>query len=144
MPIRKELKRYDLQLVREKLSPFFTKSRVILAYLFGSQVKGEIGPMSDIDIAVLWNKDEKEKLKKSLLLQSRIKERLRAEYIEVGSLNDQTLSFCYNVIKDGICIFGNEKDRVEYETSILNEYLDFSYLAEEYNRAFSQAIRKEK
>jgi len=144
MPVKKELRKYDLQVLREKLSPLFTKSGVILAYLFGSQAKGEIGPMSDIDIAVLWNKEEKEKLKKSLLLQSRIKERLRTEYIEVGSLNDQALSFCYNVIKDGICIFGKEKDRVEYETSILNEYLDFSYLAEEYNRAFTQAMRKEK
>jgi len=144
MSVRKKLKRYDWQFLREKFSPLFKKSGIILAYLFGSQAKGEIGPMSDIDIAVLWNKEEKDKLKKSLLLQSRMKERLRTEYIEVGSLNDQTLSFCYNVIKDGICIFGNEKDRVEYETSILNEYLDFSYLAEEYNRAFSQAIRKEK
>jgi len=144
MPVKKELKRYDWQFLREKLSPLFTKSRVILAYLFGSQAKGEIGPMSDIDIAVLWNKDEKEKLKKSLLLQSRIKERLRAECIEVGPLNDQALSFCYQVIKDGICIFGKEKDRVEYETFILNEYLDFSYLAEEYNRAFTEAIGKEK
>jgi len=144
MPVKKELRKYDLQVLREKLSPLFTKSGVILAYLFGSQAKGEIGPMSDIDIAVLWNKEEKEKLKKSLLLQSRIKERLRTECIEVGSLNDQALSFCYNVIKDGICIFGKEKDRVEYETSILNEYLDFSYLAEEYNRAFTQAMRKEK
>lgn len=144
MPTKKELKRYDAQSIREKLSPLFTKSRVILAYLFGSQAKGKIGPMSDIDIAVLWNKDEKEKLKKSLLLQSRIKERLQAEYIEVGSLNNQALSFCYTVIKDGICIFGKEKNRVEYETFILNEYLDFSYLAEEYNRAFTQAMRKEK
>ena len=144
MPAKKELKKYDSQFLREKLCPFFTKSGVILAYLFGSQVKGEIGPMSDIDIAVLWNKDEKEKLKKSLFLQSQIKERLRAESIEVGSLNGQALSFCYHVIKDGICIFGKEKDRVEYETFILNEYLDFSYLAEQYNRAFTQAIRKEK
>jgi len=144
MPVKKELKRYDSQFLRKKLSPLFTKSRIILAYLFGSQAKGEIGPMSDIDIAVLWNKDEKEKLKKSLLLQSQIKERLQAENIEAGSLNDQALSFCYNVIKDGICIFGKEKDRVEYETSILNEYLDFSYLAEEYNRAFTEAIGKEK
>ena len=144
MPVRKELKRYDLQFLREKLSPLFTKSGIILAYLFGSRAKGEIGPMSDIDIAVLWKEEEKDKLKKSLLLQSRMKERLRTEYIEVGSLNDQALSFCYNVIKDGICIFGKEKHRVEYETSVLNEYLDFSYLAEEYNRAFTQAIHKER
>ncbi len=143
MPAKKELKKYNWQFLRERLSSLFTKSGVILAYIFGSQAKGKIGPMSDIDIAVLWNKEEKGKLKKSLLLQSRIKEELCTEYLEIGSLNDQALSFCYNVIKDGICIFGKEKDRVEYETSILNEYLDFSYLAEEYNRAFTQAMRKE-
>ncbi|MFQ6066593.1 MAG: nucleotidyltransferase domain-containing protein [bacterium] len=144
MPAKKEFKKYDSQFLREELSPLFTKSGIILAYLFGSQAKGEIGPMSDIDIAVLWNKDEKEKLKKSLFLQSQIKETLRVDTIEVGSLNDQALSFCFRVIKDGICIFGKEKDRVEYETFILNEYLDFSYLAEEYNRAFTQAMSKEK
>jgi len=130
---------YTPDLLKTELHKFFIESNAVLVYLFGSQVKGRLGPMSDIDLAVLWNKEEKQPMMKSLTLQRTVRDKLKDERFEVGPLNEQPLSFCYNVIKDGICIFGKEIDRVTYETYILNEYLDFLYLAEEYNKAFTKA-----
>lgn len=136
--------RYTKTFLTKKLSGLFSKSGAILVYLFGSHVKGRIGPLSDVDIAVLWNEGEKDTLVKELSLQRQLKDLLRDERIELGSLNGQDLSFCYNVIKDGKCIFGREEDRIRYETYILNEYLDFQYLADIYNKAFSEAMLKQK
>lgn len=113
-----------------------------MVYFFGSQVKGKLGLMSDVDLTILWSNDDKEPMMKSLKLQSEVRELLKDELIEMGPLNEQTLSFCYNVIKDGVCIFGREEDRVRYETYILNEYLDFLYLADEYNQIFKESILK--
>jgi predicted nucleotidyltransferase len=132
-------KLYSLDLLRANLHKTFTESNAVLVYLFGSQVKGRLGPMSDIDLAVLWDKEEKQPMIRSLALERTIRDKFKDERFEVGPLNGQSLNFCYNVIKDGVCIFGKETDRVTYETYILNENLDFLYLAEEYNKAFTKA-----
>ena len=39
------------------LAEIFTRSGVVLAYLFGSQARGETGPLSEVDIAVLFSPD---------------------------------------------------------------------------------------
>lgn len=133
--------RYQEAYLRQKLSPIFKKFRILLAYFFGSQVNGEIGPLSDVDIAVLWHETESMPMKRTLELQEEIGKALKDNRVEIGPLNNQALSFCYEVIKNGECIYGEEKDRVQYEVSILNEYLDFLPLAEEYNREFRKTYK---
>lgn len=131
------MRRYRPNYLRTRFKEEFAKSGAELVYYFGSQVRGKIGKMSDVDLTVLWDENEKMPMKKSAMLQGRIRKILSDDRIEIGPLNGQSLSFCYNVIKNGVCIFGNEEERVKYETYILNEYLDFSYLADEYNRLFN-------
>ncbi|MDI6822451.1 MAG: nucleotidyltransferase domain-containing protein [Actinomycetota bacterium] len=46
-------KRIDQEKIRKLRELFARNPRVIVAYFFGSQVRGEITPLSDIDIAVL-------------------------------------------------------------------------------------------
>jgi len=46
----------DLKQLETKLNEFFScKEHVVLAYLFGSTVRGEANCLSDIDIAVLFD-----------------------------------------------------------------------------------------
>ncbi|MFH1776481.1 MAG: nucleotidyltransferase domain-containing protein [Candidatus Omnitrophota bacterium] len=137
-------RRYTADMLRSNLHEIFVKFAAVLVHLFGSQVTGRLGPMSDVDLAVLWDDKEQQPMMKSLALQEAVRTKLQDEKFEIGPLNEQPLSFCYNVIKDGVCIFGKESDRVRYETYILNEYLDFLYLAEEYNKAFTKAVCEEK
>lgn len=131
-----------MEFLRRILGPIFAKSQVKLAYLFGSHAKGQVGPMSDLDIAILWEEKEPTPMLKSLLLQRQIKDCLGTEKIEVGPLNNQDMSFCFSVISEGECLYGDEKVRVEYEADLLNEYLDFQFFAEAYNRAFLDKLRK--
>lgn len=140
---------YNSNMEEEKISAAFLKNRlegqfkekkVKLAYLFGSSVSGRTGPMSDIDIAVLFYNEVEDILSKTLELSGEVKEILGTEKIDLGNLDRDNLSFCYNVIKTGKCIFGEEEDRVRFEVDVLDEYLDFQYYAEEYNQAYTARI----
>ena len=134
--------RYSPEWLSKTLKPIFEKFSPQLVYFFGSAYRGKVGPLSDIDLAVLWPKEVNVPMLRSLELQQAIKEQLGIDRFEVGCLNGQNLSFCYTVISTGKCIWGKEEDRVAYETEILSQYLDFSYLAEEYNRIFDQKVLK--
>ena len=103
-------------------------------------LRGKTGPLSDIDLAVLWPDGVASPMLKSLELQSAVQNLLPGRNFEIGCLNGQNLSFSFSVISTGKCVYGREEDRVAYETKILSEYLDFNYLAEEYNRAFDRRI----
>lgn len=129
-------KKYSKETLRKKLYPVFRNSGIKLAYLFGSQAKGKTGPLSDVDIALLWPHAKDSVMLSSIELQAKIRLLLKDENIELGALNNQAISFCYQVIKDGYCIFGREKDRAAYETRAVSEYLDFLYFANQYDRIF--------
>jgi predicted nucleotidyltransferase len=94
--------------------------------LFGSQAVGHTGPLSDVDLAVLWSEDESSPMLASVKLQQSIRDRLQDERVEVGPLNTQGIGFCFQVIRDGICLYGTERERVRFETRVLNEYHDLS------------------
>jgi len=132
-------KKYSPETLKKRLHAVFKDSAIQLAYLFGSHAKGKIGPLSDVDIAALWPETETSPTLASLKLQAKVQARLKDERIEIGPLNNQANSFCYQVIKDGICIFGAEQIRVSYETRIISEYLDFSYFAKQYDLIFDKA-----
>ncbi|MFH2070729.1 MAG: nucleotidyltransferase domain-containing protein [Elusimicrobiota bacterium] len=128
---------YNPEVLREKLTNVFNKySNISLVYLFGSSVSGNVGPMSDLDIAVLYEENEKLSILNLCELGNKIADILGDENIQVVPLNEQSLSFSFNVINTGICIYGSEEKRVRFETSILNQYLDFKFFADQYNRMF--------
>jgi len=58
------IKKHQIELER-----IFKKEEVILAYLFGSAARKKVGPLSDIDIAVLFS----EKVKKDDYFDKRLK-----------------------------------------------------------------------
>ena len=98
---------------------------IILAYLFGSHVHGYIGPMSDIDIAVLLdNADEKDAIHSDLRLS--IASAVDQERVDVVFLNRTPVELAYAIIVDGELIY--ERDaytRVEYEAKIMSLYCDY-------------------
>ena len=131
---------YSTKMLEKQLSAVFDKYCPKLVYFFGSAIRSEIGPLSDIDLAVLWPEEVNVPMLKSLELQAAVKDKLQDERFEIGCLNGQNLSFCYTVICTGACIYGKKEDRVNYETKILSQYLDFNYLAEQYNRGFDEDV----
>jgi predicted nucleotidyltransferase len=98
---------------------------VILAYLFGSQVRGEIGPLSDIDIALLLDDADETGTVRSNL-RSAIADALDQERVDVVFLNRATVEFAYAIIADGELIYQQDAStRVEYEAKIMSLYCDY-------------------
>lgn len=119
------------------------KYPITVGYLFGSRAKHTENAMSDIDIALLFKNTYDESNDAFI----------RGEIIESGfeffklpvdivSLNLAPLSIKYEIIKEGILIFDHSPvQRVEFETKVLQEYLDFKYYSDSYNATILESIR---
>lgn len=93
--------------VKEALSP---REEVVVAYLYGSTVKGYAGEKSDIDIGlVLRRKFEPDALYPARLA-GEIEKKLNVGLkVDLRILNNQSPRFVYQVIKEGRVIFVGTK-----------------------------------
>jgi len=117
-PFEKELTEY-----------FSSKDSVILAYLFGSTVRGDAGRLSDVDIGVLVDESlsKKDRFELELRLMGEIAVLINKNKIDLIVLNEAPLLLAYNIIKDGIILKSSETERVRFETKLLSMYLDEKY-----------------
>ena len=117
-PYKKELTEY-----------FGSKGSVILAYLFGSTVRGDAGRLSDVDIGVLLDEKipKKDRFDLELKLISDIAILIKKNKIDLIILNEASLLLAYNILKTGIILKSDEKERVKFETKVLSMYLDEKY-----------------
>ena len=111
---------------------------ILFAYLFGSYAKGMQNEKSDIDIAV-YLIDEKI-LEKDPLYPSRvaikIENILEKKKVDVRVLNGSTLRFRNQVLMNGKLLHSkDEKKRIEFETSSLDQYFDFKPHIDRYDAA---------
>ena len=106
-----------------------------LVYLFGSQVSGASGPLSDYDFAVYFDaKDKKKLFDLKYKLRDKISRILKTDKIDVVILNiAKSPELKYNIIKNGKLIYEVEPYRVIVEPKILNHYFDYYYLVYKYN-----------
>lgn len=95
-----------------------------LAYLFGSQIKGDIGPLSDYDIAVLmeYHSDGSQ-------LCSSLGSTLAAGLdtrIDVVLLNRVPIELAYAIISEGMIIYERDSStRIDYEAQVMGLYGDY-------------------
>ena len=111
-----------------KIQDFFQdEKKVAFIYLFGSYVSGKIGPMSDIDIAVYLDiNDKKLRFKKRCLLIGKLLHILKKE-IDLVVLNDVEDNFLlYDILTKGEVIYKKDKELYfDYKTKKIHEVLDF-------------------
>ncbi len=114
---------------KELIEYFSSKDSIILAYLFGSTFRGDIGRLSDVDIAVLLDEklSKKDRFDLELKLISEIASLIKKNEIDLVVLNEAPLLLAYNIIKNGIILKSNETERVKFETKILSMYMDEKY-----------------
>lgn len=86
----------------EKLQDIFKDYPYIAsAYLFGSQVSGKTGPMSDVDIAILVTEDApkgRKLIHEEDYLSYKVAKALDVEEVDLVDLNSQGLIFQHNVL----------------------------------------------
>ena len=124
---------------------FKRNPKVSASYLFGSYVKDEIKPLSDIDIAVLLKNNISRlsywDLKIGLL--NKAIQILATEEIDFVLLNEAPYELAYNILKSGKILFcRDEKSLIEFKERIVLNYLDTQALREEGFFHLLERIRK--
>jgi len=125
-----------LKKYKKEIERIFISKGVILSYLFGSSIKSNFSKLSDIDIAVLLKReiDCENYLKIKLDLSVKLSEILRnlKTEIDIVILNESSITLKYQVIKYGEVIYKlDEKTRVNFETSVVDYYLDTKPIRDE-------------
>ncbi|OIP22670.1 nucleotidyltransferase [bacterium CG_4_10_14_0_2_um_filter_33_32] len=112
----------------EKIKEIFSQyPQVKLVYLFGSQARKNIGPLSDYDFAMYL--DEKNSIKMydlQYIILAKLSRLLKTDQIDIVILNlTNKPALKYNIITEGILILEKEYFKTLIEPRILNEYFDF-------------------
>lgn len=132
------------EIMYSKINRVFQKHKILLVYLFGSQVKGSVGKLSDVDIAVLFEKEPS--LNKILELIGDLKEVLKRDDVDVVSLNTASPLLKNQAVIHGKLIYFRDKNQVaDFTKQVLEEYEDAIFLRQSYykyleNRVFSNKL----
>ena len=118
---------------------FHTQPEILLAYLFGSSVKGRGWKRKpDIDLALLCRK--KANISR---IYADIISLLKSERVDIVFLNTAPLSLIHEIIKTGECIF-TRIDRAEYERRQNLIYYDTKYLRDLFTQALFKRLKEKK
>lgn len=100
---------------------------ICIAYIFGSSLKNNI--FNDIDIGIVISdlKSPYQMLKFAMNLAKIFERKLDYKWeFDIKILNSTPIYFQHSVIKNGELLFyRNELERINYEESVLNSYLDY-------------------
>jgi predicted nucleotidyltransferase len=104
------------------------RPEVLDAYLFGSQARGDAGPLSDIDIAVYVDAEALQR--PGFGIQSEIGSDLQAGLgrsdVDVVVLNNSPPLLYHRVLRDGVRLLSrSEPDTATREGQALSRYCDF-------------------
>jgi predicted nucleotidyltransferase len=114
------------ELLQHKLADLLRyRSDVRLLYLFGSQVEGDTGPMSDYDFAALVDPSVDGR-RAAVTLAHELSRVLGTAQVDVVLLNRAPVELAYAVIAQGTPIFEQDAaTRIEYEADVLSRYADY-------------------
>jgi len=103
---------------------FAEEKNILLTYIFGSQVTGKTGPLSDYDFAVFLS--QKPPFQFKYKLKNRLLSVLDSKQVDLVILNDTPIELKYKVIVTGKVIFQkNSIVRTEFEADTLSQYFDY-------------------
>lgn len=97
---------------------------ILLAYIFGSQIKGKTGLLSDYDFAVFLS--QKPSFQFKYKLKNKLVNVLNSGQVDLIILNDAPVEMKYNIIAEGKIIFQkNSIIKTEFEADTLSRYFDY-------------------
>ncbi|MEA3355929.1 MAG: nucleotidyltransferase domain-containing protein [Candidatus Bipolaricaulota bacterium] len=118
--------------IRKKIEPYFAQRKeVLLAYLFGSVAQGRANRLSDIDIALLVDEKESERLNtkqpygyKATVIAD-LMGLLQTNEIDLILLHEAPPLLTNEVISEGSLLFCRDENvRVAFEVTAKHKYID--------------------
>lgn len=110
--------------------------RVDCAWLFGSVARGQSGPLSDVDVAVLLDPaiTPQDRVAVAAALVEELERRCCR--MDLVLLEEASPLLRHRVFRDGVLLLERDaRRRVAFEARAIQEYLDFQPLAAIYDRA---------
>lgn len=112
---------------------------VIAAYLYGSHARGQAGPGSDIDVAVLLEGSGERSSLEMLKLGRELETQTGLKGIDVRLLNDAPLAAQGRILTEGRLLYsGDDSARVDFEVLTRSLYFDFLPHLDYLQKAFIQ------
>ncbi len=127
--------------IEDKLRDFFGPSApgIAAVYLFGSVARGTARADSDVDVAVLYEKDPPPTLEGLPLDLEGDLERLLGLAVDVVALNRAPVDLVHRVLRDGLLVVDADRQaRILFEVKARNEYFDLLPTLERYRRMEGQ------
>lgn len=120
----------------------FQKYRIRLAYLFGSRAKGLSADTSDFDVAVLFKgKNSGLSPRQEITFLSLELDQFFPAKLDIVSLNDAPLLLKYEAVANGKILYcEKESERINFEVSVIKEYIDEQPIRRLYNQALHKRI----
>lgn len=115
------------RLQTNSVSDLFANNNVVLAYLYGSQARDESGPLSDVDIAVLFapNLSKKARFRHVLTLGYELGVIIQRDDVQIVDLQEAPPLLRHRVYYDGRLLYcPDDAIRVKFETTALRDYVD--------------------
>jgi len=128
----------DASPLAERICGFFAArgERVACAYLFGSVARGEAGPGSDVDVAVLLGAPPPATLQGAGFRLEGDLERALGRPVDLVVLNRAPVDLVHRVLHDGVLVFEADRSaRVRFEVRARNQYFDLRPILDRYRRA---------
>ena len=130
---------HDQPLAEKLRSLMAQRPEVRFAYLFGSQARGQAGPLSDTDIAVFVD-PALDLLDARLRIIEALMRLLGDERVDVITLNNAAPALRHAVIGDGVVIKEDEALRTAFEERTTSEYLDTAHLRATHDAAVMRRL----
>lgn len=120
---------------------------IIALYLFGSYAEGKQTPVSDIDLAVLLERDfpQNSYFEKKLALLSTITSLLKTDEVDLVILNQVPPALSYRILSKGRLLFektDKKSQRVSFQVRICDRYFDFKPVAKVLHEGLVRRIKE--
>jgi predicted nucleotidyltransferase len=127
----------DLALAANRLREYFeAHSRgVVCVYLFGSVARGTARGDSDVDVAVLLERDPPPTLAGSAVSLGGELERHLGYPVDLVVLNRASVDLVHRVLRDGLVVFDpRRQERIQFEVRARNAYFDLTPFLDRYRK----------
>jgi predicted nucleotidyltransferase len=121
----------------------FGPHSVALAYLHGSQASGRATPLSDVDVAIVTERElpPRDRLRLELTLETALAAVLRRD-VDVRVINRAPLPVRGTVVQTGVLLYARDDAvRVNFETVVRAAYFDFLPVVRYHRAAYFTAQR---
>ena len=128
----------DLTSATNRLREYFASHAegVVCVYLFGSVARGTARADSDIDVAVLLERDPPPTLAGSAVSLAGELERGLGAPVDLVVLNRAPVDLVHRVLRDGVLVFDpRPRERIRFEVGARNAYFDLKPILDRYRKA---------